>query len=175
VCRDELGRVLMAQERWDDAEAGFRQCVAEAPRRSGGHRALAEMLLRRGGDPASALESARQAVAADRGAAARRSALGKEDNAINLGESLAFLAWALAANRADRHEVESTLDEAFRRCGVSTKPVLAELHYSAAQAHLALGNASESRRHFACAAEIDPAGVYGRLSHNALAAVDLPA
>jgi len=175
VCRDELGRVLMAQQRWDEAEACFRECIAEAPQRSGGHRALAEMLLRRGGDSTATLEPAQSAVAADRGVTARRSALGKEDNAINLSESLAILAWALAANQADRHEIESTLDEAFRLCGVTTKPVLAELHYTAGRAQLALGNAGESRRQFACAAEIDPAGTYGRLSQSALPTADLPA
>jgi tetratricopeptide (TPR) repeat protein len=70
LCRDELGRVLMEQGRWDDAEACFRECIAESPRRGSCYRAIAELSLRRGAQQAAALDAARRAVADDRAAKA---------------------------------------------------------------------------------------------------------
>jgi len=48
------------------------------------------------------------------------------------------LAWAIAANSGEAHEVESMLTESFALCGVKTKPILAQLHYHAAKAYAAL-------------------------------------
>ncbi len=171
VCRDELGRVLMAQERWEEAEACFHDCITEFPRRGGGHRAIAELRLRRGGERQAALDEARSAVAADRAERAGRGKLAKEDNSANLGESLAFFAWALAENQADSGEVEKTLNEAFSVCGEGARPILAELHFCAGHAYAALGDAAESSRHFHCATGIDPDGNYGRLSRSVQAVI----
>jgi tetratricopeptide (TPR) repeat protein len=168
ICRDQLGLVLLEQGRWDEAAACFRECIAEEPTRGGGHRGMAEVLLRQGGMDAAALEAARLAVGADR---AQNVALGKEAHNLNLSESLAFLAWALARNSADSGEVESALNEAFALCGETTKPILARLHFCAGHAYAALGNAAESVRHFQLATGIDPIGNYGRRARAAVAAV----
>jgi tetratricopeptide (TPR) repeat protein len=164
LCRDELGRVLMEQGRWDEAEACFRDCIVESPNRGGGHRSMAELLLRRGERNQAALDAARLAVVAYRGEKVPLGDLGKENHDLNLSESLAFLAWALAENQADPGEVEGALNEAFALCGESTRPVVAELHFCAGQAYTALGNMADSSRHFQCAIDIDPIGNYGRLS-----------
>jgi len=169
VCRNELGRVLMSAERWDEAEACFQKCIEEMPKRAGGYRALAEMLLRRGGAPQEALVQARSAVAADRAEKVLGKA-GREVNVLNLSESLAVLAWALADNQAKPGEISRALDEAFALCPPTTKPVAAELHYFAGRAWAALGETPQSNGHLQQAAEIDPAGNYGRLSQ-ALTAV----
>jgi tetratricopeptide (TPR) repeat protein len=163
LCEDLLGHVLMERGRWDEAAACFRDCILKLPNRGGGHRAIAEGLLRRGERNEAALDAARLGVAADRAKAAHGK-LGKEEAAISLSESLAFLAWALAKNRAGPAEVESALKEAFALCGENTKPVLAELHFCAGHAYAGLGKTNDSTRHFKCAAEIDPIGNYGRLS-----------
>jgi tetratricopeptide (TPR) repeat protein len=163
ICQDQLGHVLMEQGRWDEAAACFRDCNLESPKRAGGHRAIAECLLRRSERNEAALDAARLAVATDR-AKKSRGKLGDEERAIGLSESLAFLAWALAKNRADPAKVESALKEAFALCGETTKPVLAELHFCAGHAYADLGNTNDSIRHFKCATEIDPIGNYGRLS-----------
>ncbi len=164
VCRDELGRVLMAQGRWEEAADCFRECIAEAPGRGCGYRAMAEMLLRRGGRSAAALDAARSAVAADRAASGK---LGKEERDINLGESLAVLAWALAENQSPGGEIGSAIEEAFALCGDSAKPILAELHYCAGHVRAVLGDTAASARHFQSATEIDTAGYYGSLSRQA--------
>jgi tetratricopeptide (TPR) repeat protein len=169
LCQDQLGHILMEQGRWDEASACFQECILESPKRGGGHRAIAEGLLRHSERNEAALGAARLGVAADRAKTAR-GRLGKLDRAASLSESLAFLAWALAKNRANAAEVESALKEAFALCGETTKPVLAELHFCAGHAYADLGNKNESIRHFKCANEIDPIGNYGRLSELAGAA-----
>jgi tetratricopeptide (TPR) repeat protein len=165
IARDELGRVFMEQERWDDAETCFHECIAEAPKRGAGHRAIAELLLRRGGDAQAALTAARQAVDADRAAHQQRGNLAKLDHDTSLAESLAYFAWAAAMNRATAAEVEAALAEALSLCGQDTIPVLAELHYCAGHGYAGLGNMAESARHFQQAAQQDPDGNYGRLAH----------
>jgi tetratricopeptide (TPR) repeat protein len=166
ICRDELGRVMMEGERWEEAEAYFRECLAEDPRRGAGHRALAELLLRRGVETGAALESARQALALERSAQVHGGKLGKEDHLLNVGESLAVLAWAMARNNGTAAEIEDTLKEAFSACGETVRPVVAALHYFAGQAYAELGDSAESARHFDCAIEVDPVGTYGRLSRS---------
>jgi len=161
----------MEQECWDDAADCFRQCIAEDPNRGGGHCAMAELLLRHGEQYAVALDEARKAVAANRSRLLGSGEFEKEAHDGNLGESLAFLAWALASNSADPDEVKSTLNEAFAICGEDTKPVLARVHFCAGQACAVLGNKAESTRHFERAAEADPHGNYGRLSRAAAAGV----
>ncbi len=172
VCRNQLSRVLMSQGRWDDAEACFRECIAESPKHGGNPCALAELLLRRGQPAALALDAARSAVALDR-VAAIGPKLDQENYDLNLAESLTVLAWALARNQADRSEIRSALDEALHRCPPTTKPVFAEIHYFAGQACALLSGEpfgpAEAARHFQTAAAADPAGNYGRLSQAALA------
>jgi len=168
-CRDELGRALMEQGRWEDAEGCFRQCIAESPKRGSSHRSMAELSLRSGRDKEEALNAARRAEALDRAASLGVSKLGKEEHSVNLSESLAVLAWALAASGAGAEAVEPVLKEAFELCPETTKPVRAELHYFAGRAYADLGNESESRRHFHRALEVDPIGNYGRLAGSMMA------
>jgi tetratricopeptide (TPR) repeat protein len=154
----------MAQERWDEAEACFRECMAEWPKRGGNQRAMAELMLRRDGQPKAALDAARCAVALDRADTMFRGKRGQEVRHHNLGESLAVFAWAIAKNHGDPSEVRAALDEALRLCPATAKPISAEIHFFAGHACALLGNSAESLRHFETAAEADPAGTYGRLA-----------
>src|SRR5580698_11333609 len=113
----------MEQGRWNDAAACFHQCISEFPNRGGSRRSMAGLLLRRGQQQSAALEAARQAEAADRADKAGPGKLGKEDHDVNLSESLAVLAWALAKNGGSSGEVESALKEAFDICPETTKPI----------------------------------------------------
>jgi tetratricopeptide (TPR) repeat protein len=164
LCLDQLGRVLMEQDRYDEAEALFRDSISEGPHRGGGHRSMAELLLRRGECDSKALEEARAATAADRAAPVHPSDLGSETHKLNVGESLAVYAWALARNGGTRADVEETIMEALAIGPSAAKPVLSEIHYFAGQAYAALDDTVESSRHFRCATDIDPDGNYGRLS-----------
>ncbi|HSB18175.1 MAG TPA: tetratricopeptide repeat protein [Bryobacteraceae bacterium] len=175
VCRDQLGLVLMEQARYDEAAACFRVCIEESPKRGGGHRGMAETLLRQGGENVPALDAARLAVEADRAEKVLGGKLGREAHVLNLSESLAVFAWALTKNSVDPAEVEGALTEAFALCGETTKPIRARLHYCASQAFSALGNTAESTRHIQFAAEIDPLGNYGRLARAAAGTAIPPA
>jgi tetratricopeptide (TPR) repeat protein len=171
VTRDELGRVLMEQGRWDDAAACFQECIAESPQRGGSYRSVAELLLRRGHDRTAALDAARRAEAADRAEKVSPGKLGKEDHDLNLSESLAVLAWALAQNGTSPAEIEPMLKEAFSLCPETTRPTRAEIHYFAGRAYADLGKPVESERQFRTAVQVDPVGNYGRLCESAITAM----
>jgi tetratricopeptide (TPR) repeat protein len=167
LCRDQLGRVFLEQERWDEATACFQEVIAESPKRGGGHRSMAELLLRLGGQDAVALDSARAAEALDRAEPVHPAPGGQEVHNSNLSESLAVLAWALARNRAESSLVESALSEAFAMSNGLAKAIVAELHFFAGHAYAAREDTDESLRHFQSATETDPDGNYGRLARSA--------
>jgi len=164
-----LGQVLMERGLYDDAVACFETCIEELPGRGSGfgYCGMAEVRLRRGTQDEAALEAARRSVEANRTRPVRRGELSAEERALQLSVSLGFLAWALARNAAAPAQVEAALTEAFALCGQSRKPGLSRIHYCAGQAYSALGNSSESARHFRSAIEADPVGVYGRLARAA--------
>lgn len=167
-CRDELGHVLMALGRWDEAEGCIQECIRESPERGTSYRSMAELILRRGSG--QALDAAQEGVARDRAAKTGPGKLAKEDYETNLSESLAVLAWALARSGADSNKVEAAVQESFA-AGATAKPVLGEIHYFAGRAFEELRNGERSRNQFRVAAEVDPLGVYGRLALSALTAL----
>ena len=89
---------------------------------------------------------------------------------LSLSETLATLAWAVAADSADRAEAERLLAAAFRLCGPGTKPVYSQVRYHAGQTYAALGLSAEAIEQFGEAALTDPRGNFGR--HGAHAAVE---
>ena len=86
-----------------------------------------------------------------------------------IGEDLATLAWAVAANSGTAREVESVLAEAFPLCADQAKAILAQVHYHAGQAYSVLGNSDEAIKHFRQAQNIDPNGQFGRMARDAQA------
>src|SRR5262249_22304752 len=126
-----LATVLMDQARYPEAIAFFENAGRTWPDRGSCHRGIAEVWLRQGREFPEALEHARRAVEIDRVA----SGMKKKALDTRLGEDLATLAWAVAANSNANSEapaeVESMLSEAFQLCGIKTKPVFAEIHYQA--------------------------------------------
>lgn len=164
-----LASVLMDQSRYPEAIAFFENAGSAWPDRGSSHSGIAEVWLRQGREFPEALQHARQAVEIDRAA----SGMKKEALDSRLGEDLAILAWAVAANStivADSSaaaEVESLLAESFQLCGTKTKPILAQIHYQAGKAYEALKMPDKAREHFRQATEVDPKGIYGRLARAA--------
>lgn len=155
-----LASVLMEQQRYPEAIAFFENAGRVWPDRGANHRGLAEVWLRQGRELSEALDHARQAVEIDRAA----SGLKKEALDTRLGEDLAVLAWAVAANSGDVGEVESLLREACALCGTETKPILAQVHYHAGRAYAAIKMPEQSHEHFRQATEADPKGIFGQLA-----------
>lgn len=170
LVHNTLATVLMDAGRYPEAIAFFENAGTAWPDRGSSHRGIAEVWLRQGRELAEALAQAQQAVDIDRAA----SGMEKEALDSRLGEDLATLAWALAANATAVFpsanpgaltEVESLIAEAFKLCGMKTLPVLAQIHYQAGKAYEALKMSEKAREHFRLAAEVDPRGVYGRMAH----------
>ena len=161
---EALGYALLEQQRYADAIAYFETCIRIWPDRGCGHRAVAETLLRQG-KAADAVVRARQAASMNRNG----QALSEEIHDLNLGEALATLAWAVAADSGDAAEVTRLVTEAVPLCGEKHKPTLGQLHYFAGRAYAALRMPEQSGQHFAQAIAVDPQGNYGRLARAAAA------
>ena len=166
-----LATVLMDQGRYPEAITFFENAASAWPDRGSSHAGIAEVWLRQGREFPEALVHARQAVEIDRAA----SGMKKEALETRLGEDLAVLAWAVAANSTTSStatseaakEVDSLLAEAFHLCGGKTKPVVAQVHYHAGKAYESLLQGEKACEHFRQAAEADPKGTYGRLARAA--------
>jgi tetratricopeptide (TPR) repeat protein len=165
--KDELGQVLVEQQRYDEAIACFESGIPHWPQRGGCHRGIAAALLRQGEKAAESLGKARQAVEIDerynKVPAGVRDLHLSEAHAWNLGESLATLAWAEAVNSGDSAEVERLLARAFTLCPENAVPVRAKVHYHAGRAYASLGKREKSASQFERAGSVDPKGIYGRL------------
>jgi tetratricopeptide (TPR) repeat protein len=155
-----LAEVLMNQGRFEESIECFRNAGRAWPGRGSNLRGVAEVWLREGYHLAEALDSARQAVEIDR----RADGMSTEALDQRLGEDLAVLAWAVAANSGTLSQVEPMLAEAFRLCGTGSKPVLAQLHYHAGRAYKAIEEREKSQEHFRQASAIEPQGVFGGLA-----------
>jgi len=170
--KDELGQVLVEQQRYDEAIACFESGIPHWPQRGGCHRGVAATLLRQGGKGPESLGRARQAVEIDehysKVPAGVHDLHVSEARAWNLGESLATLAWAEAVNSGNAAEVERLLARAFTLCPEDAVPVRAKVHYHAGRVYASLGKREESTGQFERAARIDPKGIYGRLGKAAM-------
>jgi tetratricopeptide (TPR) repeat protein len=165
IRESHLGHVLLEQRRYAEAIACFERSIAGWPQRGGGHRGIAQTLLRQGVQPDEALRQARQAAELDEA----NTALGTESRDLNTAESLATLAWAEAVNGGDVPKVEHWLEKAYALCPETIVPVRAQIHYHAGRAYSALGKTKASVWEFERAAKLDPHGNYGRLAKSAMA------
>lgn len=162
-----LATVLMDEERYAEAIEFYENASREWPDRGASRRGIAEVWLRQGRELPTALKEAQQAVAIDK----RVTAPSQEAKTLlrhRLGEDLAVLGWALAANAAGIGTVEFVIGESLRLCNDSAKAILAQVHYHAGQAYLALQNVERSREHFRQAAEIDLQGIFGAMSSSTI-------
>jgi tetratricopeptide (TPR) repeat protein len=155
-----LAEILMDQGRFEESVECFRKAGQAWPGRGSNLCGVAEVWLRQGRYISEALDSARQAVEIDRHA----EGMVKEALDQRLGEDLALLAWAVAANAGTLSEVELLLGEAFPLCGTKSKPVLAKVHYHAGRAYKTLKVSEKSQKHFGHSIEFEPNGVFGGLA-----------
>ena len=153
-----LASVLMDEERYPEAIAFFENAGAAWPERGANQRGIAEVWLRQGRELSEALDYAKQAVEIDR----RATGLKQEAVDTRLGEDLAVLAWAVAANSGTRSEIESHISEALRLCDRKTKATAAEMHYHFGRAYQALSLGLEAQDHFRRAMDTDSNGLWAR-------------
>jgi tetratricopeptide (TPR) repeat protein len=164
-----LASVLMDQQRYVEAIEFYENASRAWLDRGASHRGIAEVWLRQGREFSEALKQAQEAVAIDK----RAGGLTKVALEHRLGEDLAVLAWALAANSAGIGTIEFLSGEAIRLCGNAAKAILAQVHYHVGQAYLALQSTEKSLEHFHHAAEIDPQGIFGSMARSTIAKANM--
>lgn len=156
-----LAQMFIQQERFDDAmtllSSGLEHCRDKAPL----HRALAEVALRRGDDPTSALQLARLAT---HGEMPEKEEDEREvtDEQINMGGNLATLAWILAAAEGDEQEVDQLAQQAASLVRGERVAASGQVYYHAGLAYATLGDRGRSMRCFEEALLLDPKGMWGR-------------
>jgi tetratricopeptide (TPR) repeat protein len=153
-----LGKLLLEQQRYDEARECFEACRRQAPERGSSQRSIAEAWLRQGGHNSEALQAAKVAVDRDRVG----EAVSQEVHDHNLGEDLATLAWAVAAATHDEPEVDRLVAEAVPLVDGGPTSSVAQVHYHSGRAYAALGDTGKSAHHFEEAARADRQGLWGQ-------------
>jgi len=155
---EHLGRVLLAQGRYDDAKRAFEAAIKLMPKRSAAYAGLAEVRLQQGAETAQALEDCERALRLYGESRAERK-LARERVAMIRGNH----AWALA--RLGRSaEASQAIAAGARDMAPDYAPEAAGFYWRAGMAMLETDNVAAAVGHFRRAAELDPAGYYGRLA-----------
>ena len=158
VALDDLGRILIAQRRYDEAKRAFEASARLTPTRSRSYSGLAELRLLQGIEAQQALEDAERALQLHRKLLARRNGAREY-----LADIRGNQAWALAVLGRGA-ESQQAIDEGLREVDSSHKPSLAGFYWRAGMAMLALGNTTTAVTRFRRSAELDRDGYYGKLA-----------
>jgi tetratricopeptide (TPR) repeat protein len=157
-----LGDALMEQGRYDEATRSYEAALHAFAWRLRPYRGMAEMLLRRGGNPQQALEYVEKIIDFSGLSAVQRSGNGRPQD-----DYWALKAWALAAI-GRTSEVAGAIESAVKATDSKCLPDLATTYYRAGMAMQAMGNQSVANQHFRRAIELDPNGRRGTLSKGAM-------
>jgi tetratricopeptide (TPR) repeat protein len=158
-----LGDVMLQGRRFDEAQECFETSMRHFPGRGAGYRSMAELCLLRRDSSAEALRWAKLAVGRE-----QADQLSRELRKINLGEDLATLAWATAADSHSASEVSRLVAEAVASVGASNVQSTALVHYQSGCAYAELGDLRSSAQHYEEAAKLDLQGHWGRAARAAL-------
>ncbi len=164
-----LGELYMAEQRYDQAFVSFQTALNLWPERGATHRCIAEVGLRRGDDPAVALQWAQVAVEKEKAS----QGFAPLTKVVNLATELATLAWAVAVSSRNAPEVDRLDAEADSFCAGIPVSSIAQVHIYSGMAYAALGDEAKRQQHFETAARVDPNGVWGREGHAQMVAVCL--
>ncbi|MGO9228774.1 MAG: hypothetical protein ACLQKA_06125 [Bryobacteraceae bacterium] len=154
---ENLGRVLLAQSRYQEARQSFEAAARFVPIRSVAFSGLAELRLLQGMGPELALRDAERALQCYRNSLIEHTA--RERLAAIRGTQ----AWALAV-LGHAAESQQAIEAGEREMDPKFTPEVAWFYWRAGMAMLALEDASAATCHFRHAARLDPNGYYGRLA-----------
>ena len=159
-----LGDTLLQARRYGEAEKCLRRSIRLFPGRSPAYRGMAELCLMRGDGTAAAVRWANLALERQKADQAASSELRR----LNLGESLAALAWATAAESRSAPAVARLVARALKSVGTGTVESTALVHHHSGCAYRELGDMLASAKHYEEAARIDAQGKWGRAAREAL-------
>jgi tetratricopeptide (TPR) repeat protein len=145
-----LGRVLLAQSRYDEARRAFEAVAKMSPSNPAAYLGKAEVRLMQGVEPEQALDDVRQARKLNSDRARLAAICGDE-------------AWALGMLGRSA-EVQEAIERGAREVDRAHRPELAGFHWRAGMALLALEQTTVAFQWFVKAAELDPEGWYGQLA-----------
>ncbi len=154
---ENLGRVLLAQSRYQEARQSFEAAARFVPIRSVAFSGLAELRLLQGMGPELALRDAERALQCYRNSLIEHTA--RERLAAIRGTQ----AWALAV-LGHAAESQQAIDAGEREMDPKFTPEVAGFYWRAGMAMLALEDATAATGHFRRAAKLDPQGYYGSLA-----------
>ena len=155
---EHLGRVLLAQSRYEDARRAFEAAANLMPARAAAYSGLAELRLLQDVGPVQALEGAERALQLHCDSLLERKTA-KERLATIRGNQ----AWALA--RLGRGaESQQAIEAGAREMDLDYIPEVAGFYWRAGMAMLAIENVTAAAGHFRRAADLDPKGYYGKLA-----------
>jgi tetratricopeptide (TPR) repeat protein len=157
---ENLGRVLLAQSRYQEARQSFEAAARLMPTRSVALSGLAELRLLQGTGPGLALRDAERALQFYRDSLTERTA--REHLARIRGSQ----AWALAL-LGHAAESQQAIEAGAREMDPKYLPEVAGFCWRAGMAMLALENATAAA-YFRRAATLDPQGYYGGLAKQRL-------
>ena len=152
------GEIFLFERQYDKALASFQAALNLWPERGATYRAVAEVGLRRGENPAVVLQWAQQAVEKEKASRG----LAPQTKVENLAVELATLAWAMAASSRNAPEVDRMVAEADSFCAGIPVSSIAQVHVHGGLAYAALGDEAKRTHHFEIAARVDPNGIWGR-------------
>ena len=155
---EDLGRVLIAQGRYEEAKRAFEAAAKLAPTRSAAYSGLAELRLLQGREPAQALADAERALRLHRDSLVERKAARERLASIRGNQ-----AWALALLGRSA-ESQQAMEAGASEMDPKYLPEVAGFYWRAGMAMLALENTTAAAGHFRRAAELDPQGYYGKLA-----------
>jgi len=158
---ENLGRVLLAQSRYQEARQSLEAAAQLMPTRSVAFSGLAELRLLQGTGPGLALRDAERALQSYRNSRIERTA--REHLATIRGNQ----AWALAL-LGHAAESQQAIEAGEREMDPKHTPEVAGFYWRAGMAMLALENATAAAAHFRRAAKLDPQGYYGGLAKQRL-------
>ncbi|MGB7761444.1 MAG: tetratricopeptide repeat protein [Bryobacteraceae bacterium] len=146
-----LGYVLLDSGRYDEAEQSFRHAIGEGDKTGASHAGLAELLLVQGVETEKSLAYTRQGI---------ELAQGRPGGRVHWAH-YANQAWALGLlGRGEEARESLTLALRKPERGLSASAI-AERHWRAGMALLAMQEPAEARKHFRMGKDADPRGKYG--------------
>lgn len=157
-----IGYTLLDERRYNEAKQALEEAIQLRPNGAAAYSTLAEVYLRQGIEPQKALDLL------NKGIEFKRTSDRQQTVDLHIfGYLYANRAWALML-LGHPAEADDALDEARKYSTVDTKPGAAGVHYRIGRVLLAEKRNPEAAEEFRQARQIDPKGIYARLSEAAL-------
>jgi tetratricopeptide (TPR) repeat protein len=157
---ENLGYVMLGQERYSEAIDCFERAIELRPNLAGPYCGLAEAYLYQGLNAQRALDLVERALTL------KADSVNELVDAFRKYELLSVKAWALAA-MGNHQEATQVIDKTLARADQKMLPTLASIYLRAGKVYLLGGDPSIARDHFQHASDIDPNGAYGKRAANA--------